>query len=139
MGGPWPPWSPRFRRLCAADSNGNSVLTCSLTVTASELLVNQQLSLACLNVDIGVPEAATITFQIAGVCVCLCVCVCVCVRVCMCVCVCACVCVCVCVCVHACVCACVGGWVRACMRACVCGNRQATNVFIGKLLATRGV
>ena len=50
----------------AADLNGNTVLTCRLSFIASELPLNQQLLLVCLNVDIGVREVATFTLQIAG-------------------------------------------------------------------------
>ena len=70
-----------FTDYLATSASGDSVLTCSLTIMASELPVDQQISLECLNVDIGVPQASTITFQITGTCACVCVCVCVCVPV----------------------------------------------------------
>ena len=57
-----------FTEYSAADSNGNTVLRCSLILTASELPVNQQLSLSCLNSDIGVREAVSISFQQSGMC-----------------------------------------------------------------------
>ena len=68
-----------FTEYSAADVNGNTVLTCSLSFIASELPINEQLSLMCLNVDIGVREVATITLQITGMytgystCTCMCV------------------------------------------------------------------
>ncbi|MCG8621961.1 MAG: hypothetical protein MJE68_08215 [Proteobacteria bacterium] len=55
-----------FTEYSAADVNGNTVLTCSLSFVASELPINEQLSLVCLNVDIGVREVATISLQTAG-------------------------------------------------------------------------
>lgn len=52
----------------AADANGNTILTCSLSFVARELPVNQQFSLTCLNVDIGVRAAAAITLQLSDQC-----------------------------------------------------------------------
>ena len=46
-------------------SNETSILTCSLDVKAGELPRNQQLSVTCLNVDIGI--SATAFFQVIGI------------------------------------------------------------------------
>ena len=56
-----------FTEYSAADISGNTVLTCSLSFVASKLPINEQLSLVCLNVDIGVREVATISLQTAGI------------------------------------------------------------------------